>query len=95
MAARYRTWTPDVVRARIRVGMLIRRLSNHVLGRLEMSPTQIKAAEILLRKAVPDMRALEHSGQVNHVTYDAVVLGLISERHAEAGDDESAPTSIN
>lgn len=57
MAARNRTWTPEVVRQKIRTSMLINRLQNHVSGRLEMSKTQIQAAGILLRKTLPDMVA--------------------------------------
>lgn len=51
--------TPHVqlVRDRIRTGMLINRLQNHVAGRLPMSRTQIQAAGILLRKTLPDMIA--------------------------------------
>lgn len=78
MAARKKAWTPEKVRERIRVGVLMRRLQNHALGKVEMTATQLKAAEILLRKAVPDMRAVEHSGTVNHVNYDAAVLGLLN-----------------
>jgi hypothetical protein len=55
MAARNRTWTPEIVRQRIRTAMLINRLQNHVLGRLDMSKTQLQAAGILLRKTLPDM----------------------------------------
>lgn len=57
MAARDRTWTPEVVRRKIRTSMLINRLQNHVAGNLEMSKTQIQAAGILLRKTLPDMIA--------------------------------------
>lgn len=57
MAARNRTWTPEIVRQKIRTSMLINRLQNHVAGRLEMSKTQIQAAGILLRKTLPDMVA--------------------------------------
>jgi hypothetical protein len=57
MAARKRDWTPDVVRQKIRTSMLINRLQNHVLGRLDMTKTQLQAAGILLRKTLPDMIA--------------------------------------
>lgn len=57
MAARNRSWTPEVVRQKIRTSMLINRLQNHVLGRLDMSKTQLQAAGILLRKTLPDMIA--------------------------------------
>lgn len=57
IASRKARWTPEVVRERIRTGMLINRLQNHVAGKLDMSKTQIQAAGILLRKTLPDMVA--------------------------------------
>lgn len=52
-------WTPDKVRERIRVGVIIKRLADHMLGKLEMSPTQLKAAEILLKKSLPDLQSID------------------------------------
>ena len=43
--------------------MLIKRLANHALGKVEMSPTQVRAAEVLIRKTLPDLRATEHTGE--------------------------------
>lgn len=31
-----------------------------------MTPTQVRAAEILLRKVLPDQASVEHSGEVQH-----------------------------
>ena len=59
-------WTPDVVRQRIRVGNIVRRLIDHTMGTVEMSPTQVRAAEILLKKAMPDLSAVEYTNQVNN-----------------------------
>ncbi len=95
MARRKNAWHTDVVRRRIRATQLMRRLRKHVLGQLEMTPTQIKAAEILLRKVVPDMKAVEHTGTVNHVNYDALVLGMLNERSAQAGDPPGPSATVN
>jgi hypothetical protein len=54
-------------RDRIRVSVLIKKLQDHVeapAGEDVLSATPIKAAEILLRKAIPDLKAVEHSGQL-------------------------------
>lgn len=72
----------------------MRRLRKHVLGQVEMSATQIKAAEILLRKVVPDVKQVEHTGTVNHVNYDAAILGLLNERSTQVGDAERAPATV-
>jgi len=45
----------EVTRERIRATLLVERLQAHALGELELSPTQIRAIEILLRKVVPDL----------------------------------------
>lgn len=39
--------------------MLLKRLADHVFGTTEMSATQLKAAEILLKKSLPDLQAME------------------------------------
>jgi hypothetical protein len=50
-------------RDKIRTSMLINRLQNHVAGRLEMTPTQLRAAEVLLKKTMPDRTAAEVTGE--------------------------------
>jgi hypothetical protein len=65
MAARNRTWTPDRVRQKIRVSMLINHLQNHVLGKIKMTATQLQAASILLRKSIPDLMVMAHSGSID------------------------------
>lgn len=49
-------------RKKIQTGVLLDRLGKHVLGSIEMTPTQVQAARILLAKAVPDLKAIEHTG---------------------------------
>ena len=51
----------DGMRRRIRVADIIEKMQNHVLNRVEhpMSPTQIRAAEVLLKKAIPDLQQTE------------------------------------
>jgi len=53
----------DAVRARIRAGGIVKRLEDHVLGKVEMSASQVSAALGLLRKTVPDLSAVEHTGK--------------------------------
>ena len=53
-------------RQRVQTTQLMNRLTDHALGELEMSSTQIKAAEILLRKAIPDLAAVTHSGDAEN-----------------------------
>lgn len=58
----------DDVRRKIQASQLINVLQDHALtGEGEISPTRMKAIEILLRKSMPDLQAitLEHSGQIS------------------------------
>ena len=43
--------------------MLIKRLQDHALGKVEMTATQVRAAESLIRKNLPDLKAIEHTGE--------------------------------
>lgn len=59
-------WTPQIVRDRIQTTKLVDRLTDHVLGKVEMQPTQVTAALGLLKKALPDLSATEFTGTVTH-----------------------------
>jgi hypothetical protein len=52
----------EAVRARIRAGGIAKRLEGHVLGKVEMTSTQVQAALGLLKKVVPDQQQTEISG---------------------------------
>lgn len=65
MAARLRKTHQDEVRLKIQASQLINRLQNHALSLTEdeLTPTQMKAIEILLRKSVPDLTAVTLTGE--------------------------------
>lgn len=66
MAARTRrTHLSDEWKEKIRAGVLLDRLSKHANGEIDMSNTQIKAAEILLKKVVPDVARTEIAGDAD------------------------------
>ena len=62
MAARLNPRHQDMVRDKIQASQLINRLTQHALGNVELSATQVKAIEILLKKSVPDLSAVSISG---------------------------------
>jgi hypothetical protein len=39
--------------------MLAKRLQNHALGKLDLTSTQLKAIEILLKKTLPDLSSID------------------------------------
>jgi len=69
MAARkLRPFHSDEIRAKIQASQLINRLTDHALGKVDLSATQVRAIEVLLKKAVPDLSAVDltanHTGKV-------------------------------
>lgn len=64
MAARIRKQHQDEVRSRIQVSQLINVLERQALGEGEdLTPTRMKAIEILLRKSLPDLSSIELTGE--------------------------------
>ena len=54
----------DDVRAKIQTSQLVNRLTDHALGTIELSPTQVRAIEILIKKTLPDLQSVDLSGMV-------------------------------
>jgi hypothetical protein len=53
----------DDIRRKIQASQLINVLQDHALtGEGEITPTRMKAIEILLRKSIPDLSSVELSG---------------------------------
>ena len=59
MAKRKMLFHPDYVREKIRASQLINRLQKCAFGEISLTITQLRAIEILLRKSVPDLAAVE------------------------------------
>lgn len=64
MAKRYNLTQNDACREKIRTTQLINRLQDHVFKDLELSATQLRAIEIMLKKVLPDLSAQELTGDV-------------------------------
>ena len=58
MAVRLNKRHSDMVRSKIQASQLINRLTDHALGEVELTQTQIRAIEILLNKSVPNLAAI-------------------------------------
>jgi hypothetical protein len=97
-----RAWTPDKVRERIKTALITNRLTDHVLGECEMAPTQVTAALGLLRKTLPDLTAIAHSGSVETTKPDELSDSLLahiasgsSARVAETESGEEEPSELH
>lgn len=55
----------DAWREKIKTGAILTRMNKHTLNEDGdvMTPSQVKAAEILLRKMLPDLKAVEMTGE--------------------------------
>ena len=70
MAARIRKIRHDEeTRLKIKVTQLINRLTAHAAGEVELSATQVRAIEILLRKALPDLSNMTVDGESAPITF--------------------------
>jgi hypothetical protein len=63
MAERLRKTHQDSVRTKIQTSQLINRLTDHALGEVELTPTQVQSINILLKKSLPDLQSIEHTGE--------------------------------
>lgn len=50
-------------RERIRSAAILQRLERAALGEVEVTPAELKAAEIVLRKTIPDLARTEVTGK--------------------------------
>ena len=57
----------DDTRAKIKAGNIINRLTKLIEGKIEMAPHAVTAALGLLRKSLPDLTSVEHSGEITKV----------------------------
>mgnify|MGYP003395812676 CR=1 FL=1 len=49
----------------IRASQLLNRLNSFANGECEMSAAQVQAARIVIGKEIPDLKAIEHSGDAS------------------------------
>lgn len=61
---RKRNFINEKTRAKIQTTQIVKRLTDHMNGEVKMSSTQMRAAEILLRKSLPDLTAVDISGDM-------------------------------
>ena len=74
MAARKQAFHPDEVKQKIQASQLINRLTTHALSDEPiMDASQVTAAVKLLNKVVPDLKAVEHGGNLQvGVTFNVI-----------------------
>jgi hypothetical protein len=66
MAARKTRWQSEHTRQKIRAAYLIRRLQLHAAGKINLTLSQVRAIDILLKKIVPDLTQASITGELMH-----------------------------
>ena len=95
MAVRKRLYHPEEVRAKIQTSQLVNRLSSFVNGEIELTAPQVTAALGLIRKTMPDLTAIAHSGTVEVIKpdelTDAALAHIAAGSSARAIEPQSSP----
>jgi hypothetical protein len=91
MAARIRKIRhDDETRLKIQTSQLLIRLQNHVLGEVEMTSTQLRAAEVLLKKTLPDLTSVEMSGDDGGPMKMVIEWATQSESESDTSPDDNS-----
>ena len=75
---RAETW-----REKIKVSAIITRLDKHVQGEADMSPSQVKAAQVLLDRVMPTLSASEITRKTETVSPEQLIQ-MLRERYGDA-----------
>ena len=84
MAVRKNLRHDEKTRSKIQTSQLINRLTAHALGDIEMSTSQVRAAEVLIRKTLPDLSAVD----MKHDTSDDLLQRIEEARQRVAAARE-------
>ena len=100
MAVRKKLNHDDKTREKIQTSQLINRLKDHIFGEIALEQTQLRAIEILLKKTLPDLQAIEHSGEIEGghavISEKPMTTGEWEKRYAASLEPSTgASTSIN
>ena len=81
----------DAWREKIKTGAILTRMNKHTLNEDGdiMTPSQVKAAEILLRKVLPDLKAIELSGEGGGAIVFEVTISPHGGEWTKQSDDPS------
>jgi hypothetical protein len=69
MAARKKIRHDENTRNKIHAAALINRLNDHAFGKVDLSATQVRALETLLRKVLPDLSDVRMEVDAQPITF--------------------------
>lgn len=74
----------DAHRDKIRNSNILSYLLKHIEGKRDMSPTQVQAALALLKKTLPDLSSVEHTGNAENPLTLVTKIELVAAKHESA-----------
>jgi len=77
MAARINKLHQNDIRSKIQASQLVNRLTDHALGTIELSNTQVRSIEILLKKTIPDLSSIEHKGDADNPIMHTIEFSIV------------------
>ena len=89
----------EKTRQKIQASQLLNRLTDCAMGLVELTPSQVRAAEVLLRKCMPDLQSIDNNINDNRTTVKRINLAGrqpeliegVAEEVKGTGDDEETP----
>lgn len=78
MAARLNPKHSDAVRQKIQASVIVDRMQRHIMGELEMTATQVNAANSLLDRSVPKLSQIQHIGDEDQPIQSRVIVEFVS-----------------
>jgi hypothetical protein len=90
MAARKRKLLlTDDWKAKIQASQIVNRLAKLVDGEIDMTATQVRAAEILLKKTIPDLSRTTVGGDPEAPIGISVNVGFVASKHKETPENNA------
>jgi hypothetical protein len=82
----------ETSRLRVQTSELIDRLQRHALGKVAMTPTQVQAAQTLLRKTLPDLIGVKAEMEFSPVVFNFQMgVPVVAAQAALAPPTRSSP----
>lgn len=78
MPARLNPRHSDMVRQKIQASVLIDRMHKHALGEVEMTATQVAAANSLLDRSVAKLSQIQHTGDPDNPVQARIVVEYVT-----------------
>ena len=74
----------EQTKRRIQASQLLNRLECYAKGEIEMTQGQVLAAKIVIGKSIPDLKAIEHSGNDERPVQRRMIVEFVAPKRSES-----------